>query len=88
MSRYPKIPRTKPPPEPQPPYPCFFGCGMNLETKFDRTAIEGWEWFTGYGDHPIHFCPKCRSSRQSEINRIREKLNVRPENYPLKKAKL
>ena len=32
-----------------PPFPCFFGCGSALTSKYDRRVIDGWEWFTGYG---------------------------------------
>lgn len=65
-----------------PPYPCFFKCGRSLSDKYDRRAIEGWEWFTGYGAFPLHFCGPCRKTRQYEIDRIREKLNVKPDGYP------
>lgn len=68
------------------PFPCYFGCGRELRTKFDRQAIEGWDWFTGYGENPVHFCPKCRRSREFEIDRIREKLNIRPKDYPKVRA--
>ncbi len=71
-----------------PPYPCYFGCGRELRTKYDASAIFGWEWFTGYGAGPIHFCPACRRSRQFEIDRFREQLNIRPEGYPQVKATL
>lgn len=73
---------------PSGPFPCYFGCGRELRTKYDRKAIEGWEWFTEYGEHPIHFCPTCRKTRQYDIDRIREKLAVRPEGYPTVRAKL
>ena len=70
------------------PFPCYFGCGRELRTKLDRQAIEGWEWFTEYGENPIHFCPTCRRSRQLEIDRIREKLAIKPKDYPNVRAKL
>lgn len=68
--------------EPSAPYPCYFGCGRTLETKFDRAVIDGWEWFCGYGARPVHFCPQCRRARQYDIDRIRERLNVKPPGYP------
>lgn len=69
-------------PQAHPPFSCYFNCGRELVSKSDRSAIEGWEWFTGYGDGPIHFCPQCRRTRQFEIDRIREKANVKPPGYP------
>lgn len=66
----------------QPPFPCFFKCGRILATKYDRKAIEGWEWFTGYGESPLHFCGPCRKTRQYEVDRIRERMNVKPDGYP------
>ena len=69
------------------PYPCHFECGRKLVSKYTITALE-WEWFTGYGERPIHFCPTCRRSRQFEIDRIREKLNVKPKDYPKVRATL
>ena len=74
-------------PEIQPPYPCYFGCGRNLQSKYDQAA-KGWTWFTGYGEHPVHFCLPCQRTRQYEIERIREKLDVKPEGYPAVRAKL
>ena len=70
------------------PHPCYFGCGRSLITKYDRQAIEGWEWFTGYGEQPIHFCAPCRKARQYDIDRLREKLNTKPVGYPKVRAKL
>jgi hypothetical protein len=67
---------------PQGPFPCWFNCGRSLRTKYDRQAIEGWEWFTGYGADPLHFCPSCRRTRQFDIDRIREHMNKRPDGYP------
>jgi len=64
------------------PHRCYFECGNALSTKFNREAPQGWEWFTGYGERPLHFCPWCRVKRQAEIDAIRAKLNVRPEGYP------
>ena len=64
------------------PFPCFFGCGAHLANKFNNTIAQGWEWFTGYGEHTIHFCPACRNTRQSEVDWIRKSLNVKPDNYP------
>lgn len=75
-------------PELKPPYPCHFGCGKNLETKYDREHTAGWEWFTGYGEHPLHFCPACRRVRQFYIDRIRAKLNIKPIGYPAVRASL
>lgn len=87
MSRYQRGPKAQFR-NPQPPYPCHFNCGRELATKFDRKATEGWEWFCGYGDGPIHFCPQCRRTSQFEIDRIREKLNIKPHNYPQEFAKI
>lgn len=72
---------------PQPPFACFFGCGRELATKYSLVSLD-WEWFTGYGRSPIHFCPTCRRSRQFEIDRMREKLGVKPKNYPQEFAEL
>lgn len=69
-------------PLPPGPYPCYLACGRSLRTKLDRRAIEGWNWFTGYGENPVHFCPQCYVTRRVEIDRIREKLDTRPEGYP------
>lgn len=71
-----------------PPFACHFNCGRSLADKSSRVAAEGWEWFTGYGDGPIHFCPQCRRTRQFEIDRIRERANVKPANYPEERIKL
>lgn len=70
-----------------PPFPCAFGCGRELEGKFTHDA-EAWEWFTGYGDGPVHFCPTCRRNRSREIDYIRERANVRPANYPDERIEL
>lgn len=67
-------------------FPCYFGCGNVLTTKFDMKAIEMWDWFCGYAEHPIHFCPDCRKNRQPEIDRLRVVLNTKPEGYPGKYA--
>ena len=68
------------------PYPCHF-CGRTLESKYTQEALR-WEWFTGYGESPLHFCPPCRRARQFDIDRLREKLNVKPVGYPEVRAKL
>ncbi len=70
-----------------PPFACHFGCGRELLDKYSRLA-DGWQWFTGYGDGPIHFCPACRHARQHEIDSIRLRANVRPPNYPDERIKL
>ncbi len=71
---------------PDGPFPCHFGCGNWLRTKFSREAIEGWDWFTGYGSATVHFCPRCRQLSIHEIERIKANLNKRPENYPRERA--
>lgn len=65
-----------------PPYPCFFECGRILRDKLSWKEFTGWEWFTGYGRHPIHFCPDCRRTRATDIARIRDIMNAKPEGYP------
>lgn len=62
-------------------HPCHFGCGSVLRSKTEFPAKD-WDWFTGYGERPVHFCPSCRRTRQAEIDRIREHLNIRPSDYP------
>lgn len=64
------------------PYPCYFNCGAMLSTKRDRQAVEGWEWFTGYGAATVHFCPKCFPNRRQEVEAIRATLNIKPDGYP------
>lgn len=73
---------------PEGPFSCYFMCGNQLRTKFDRHEIKDWEWFTGYGESPVHFCPRCRKVKKEAIDRIREKLNVKPEGYPDVRAKI
>ncbi len=65
-----------------PPFHCAFGCGRSLESKYSWEAANDWDWFTGYGDGPIHFCPTCRRTRQYEIDRIRQQANLKPRDYP------
>ncbi len=71
-----------------PPFPCHFECGRRLLTKFAPAEFNGWEWFTGYGDGPIHFCPQCRRTRQFDIDLIRKAANIRPHNYPEQRHEL
>ncbi|MBK3786989.1 hypothetical protein G3A43_43240 [Paraburkholderia aspalathi] len=35
-------------------------CGALCPDKFTGDA-RGWDWFTGYLDETVHFCPHCRS---------------------------
>lgn len=68
------------------PHPCFFKCGRSLRSKWSRIESERWEWFTGYGIEPIHFCPQCKRTRQPEIDLIRAHMEKRPEGYPDKRV--
>ncbi|MGF6603685.1 hypothetical protein P3T23_008439 [Paraburkholderia sp. GAS448] len=34
-------------------------CGAPCPDKF-AGAARGWDWFTGYFDETVHFCPSCR----------------------------
>ena len=59
---------------------CYF-CNAVMPDKFGpHDAYAGWDWFAGYGEKPLHFCPSCRKNRAIET--IRAKLNIRPANYP------
>jgi hypothetical protein len=64
-----------------PPFPCFFGCGRQLDSKYTREA-RAWTWFCGYGVAPVHFCPHCQTARRAEIVAIRNLLDQRPAGYP------
>lgn len=65
----------------KPPFACFFECGSLLPSKYEYPAMN-WLWFTQYADGPLHFCSKCLKKRAAEIERIRQKLSVRPPDYP------
>ncbi|CAE6845466.1 hypothetical protein R75461_07230 [Paraburkholderia nemoris] len=39
-------------------------CGTPCPDKFTGAA-RGWDWFTGYFDETVHFCPACRARRSS-----------------------
>jgi hypothetical protein len=60
------------------PYHCYFGCGQLLFDKHSHVAIVGWDWFTGYGEKTIYFCPDCRRIAKSEIDKLREQLYCEP----------
>lgn len=63
------------------PWPCEFRCGAVLQSKTVRAEFEGWEWFCGYGDHPVHFCPKCFAAHRHDVETIRRRLDERPDGY-------
>ena len=50
-------------------------------------AYVGWDWFTGYGEATVHFCPQCRQSRGAEVEAIFANRGVRPAGYPKEFAK-
>ena len=60
------------------PYPCFFKCGTLLRTKFDRGAINGWQWFTGMGARTVHVCPSCVFQRAPEVRGMMTKRGLTP----------
>jgi hypothetical protein len=65
----------------KPPFLCAFSCGSSLMNKYSDEA-DAWDWFTGYGDKTIHFCPACRGRRKSDIERIRVMLDSEPDGWP------
>ncbi len=60
------------------PYPCFFRCGALLRTKYDRGAISGWVWFTGFGKKTIHVCPMCAFQHAPEVREMMTKRGLTP----------
>ena len=60
------------------PYPCAFGCGASLRTKYDRIEIAGWSWFTGFGKKTLHVCPSCAFSRASEVGKLMRERGLEP----------
>ncbi len=67
------------------PYPCDFGCGAVLASKFKSDYGRGWTWFTGYADSTLHFCPRCSQDRHNEIQVIKARTEIKPANYPIQR---
>lgn len=60
---------------PQNPMVCTL-CGASAN-KFSRDAL-GWDWFTGYMDETVHFCPACRRVNTAFVSALHMRAVIAP----------
>ncbi|WP_151072208.1 hypothetical protein [Cupriavidus oxalaticus] len=45
-----------------------------------------WEWFTGYFDRTMHFCPSCKTRNPHLVRRLLNESRITPEDGARKKS--
>jgi hypothetical protein len=45
-------------------------CGIEGPSKYSHLGAQQWDWFTGYLQETVHFCPQHKGSAEYERLRI------------------